>query len=50
MKWIFRYLKGTISHGIMFGSHQGDPSVLGFSDSDYVGGLDDREVYDRTCF
>ena len=42
VKWIFRYLRGTIGHGIMFGNQQGDPSVVGYVDSDYVGDMDDR--------
>lgn len=42
VKWIFRYLKGTTGHGIMFGSQQGDPSVVGYVDSNYAGDLDDR--------
>ena len=44
MKWILRYLKGTTSHGIMFGSQHGDPSVVGYVDFDYFGDLDDRKV------
>ncbi|KAL4317979.1 hypothetical protein GQ457_18G008540 [Hibiscus cannabinus] len=42
IKWIFRYLKGTVGHGIVFGSQQHDPLVVGYVDSDYAGDLDDR--------
>ncbi|KAK4400677.1 Retrovirus-related Pol polyprotein from transposon TNT 1-94 [Sesamum angolense] len=42
VKWIFRYLKGTVGHGIIFGSQQNDPLVVGYVDSDYAGDLDDR--------
>ena len=42
VKWIFRYLKGTVGHGIIFGSQQDDPLVVGYVDSDYAGDLDDR--------
>jgi len=42
VKWIFRYLKGTTGHGIMFNSGQGDPLVVGYVDSDYAGDMDDR--------
>ncbi|KAL4384756.1 hypothetical protein GQ457_15G014670 [Hibiscus cannabinus] len=42
VKWIFRYLKGTVGHGIVFGSQQHDPLVVGYVDSDYAGDLDDR--------
>ncbi|KAL0327776.1 UNVERIFIED_CONTAM: Retrovirus-related Pol polyprotein from transposon TNT 1-94 [Sesamum angustifolium] len=36
VKWIFRYLKGTVGHGIIFGSQQNDPLVVGYVDSDCV--------------
>ncbi|KAL0301480.1 UNVERIFIED_CONTAM: Retrovirus-related Pol polyprotein from transposon TNT 1-94, partial [Sesamum radiatum] len=42
VKWIFRYLKGTVGHGIIFGSQQNDPLVVGYVDSDYATDLDDR--------
>ncbi|CAJ2663689.1 unnamed protein product [Trifolium pratense] len=42
VKWIFRYLKGTTGHGIMFSSEKGNPSVVGYVDSDYAGDMDDR--------
>ncbi|KAL0328161.1 UNVERIFIED_CONTAM: Retrovirus-related Pol polyprotein from transposon TNT 1-94 [Sesamum calycinum] len=42
VKWIFRYLKGTVGHGIVFGSQQNDPLVIGYVDSDYARDLDDR--------
>ena len=42
VKWIFRYLRGTVGHGIVFGNQQGDPLVVGYVDSDYVGDLNNR--------
>ena len=42
VKWIFRYLKGTMDYGIMFGRQQKDISVVGYVDSDYAGDLDNR--------
>jgi ATP-binding cassette subfamily B (MDR/TAP) protein 1 len=42
VKWIFKYLKGTTGHGIMFNSEKDDPSVVGYIDLDYVGDMDDR--------
>ena len=42
VKWIFRYLKGTVGHGIIFGSQQDDPLVVGYVDLNYAGDLDDR--------
>ncbi|KAE8658140.1 Retrovirus-related Pol polyprotein from transposon TNT 1-94 [Hibiscus syriacus] len=41
-KWIFRYLKGTVGHGIVFGSQRDNPLVVGYVDSDYAGDLDNR--------
>ncbi|KAL0404387.1 UNVERIFIED_CONTAM: Retrovirus-related Pol polyprotein from transposon TNT 1-94 [Sesamum radiatum] len=43
IKWIFRYLKGTVGYGVIFGSQQNDPLVVGFVDSDYAGDLDIEE-------
>ncbi|XP_050909695.1 secreted RxLR effector protein 161-like [Lathyrus oleraceus] len=42
VKWILRYLKVIIHHGIMFNNEQGVPSNVGYVDSDYAGDLDDR--------
>jgi hypothetical protein len=42
VKWIFKYLKGTKSHDIMSINAYGDPSIVGYVDSDYVDGMDDR--------
>lgn len=42
VKWIFRYLRGTADHGIMFARQCGQSSVVGYVDADYAGGLDDR--------
>src|ERR1044072_3739745 len=42
IKWILRYLRGTSDRGIMFSREQNVPSVVGYVDSDYAGGLDDR--------
>ena len=36
-----KYLKGTTCNGIMFSIAQGDPSVVEFVDSGYVGDVDD---------
>jgi hypothetical protein len=41
VKWIFKYLKGTTCHGIMFSSEKDDPSVIEYIDLDYVGDMDD---------
>ncbi|GMP43115.1 hypothetical protein CsSME_00012610 [Camellia sinensis var. sinensis] len=47
-KRIFRYLKGTSNFGILYkrGEKQ---SFFGFTDSDYVGGIDDRKAVLVMC-
>ncbi|KAE8658345.1 hypothetical protein F3Y22_tig00116971pilonHSYRG00233 [Hibiscus syriacus] len=42
VKWIFRYLKGTVGHGIGFGSQRDNHLVVGYVDLDYAGDLDNR--------
>ncbi|CAA0810078.1 Uncharacterized mitochondrial protein AtMg00810 [Striga hermonthica] len=42
VKWIFRYLKGTVGHGIVFEDQRLDPLVIVYVDSDYAGDLDNR--------
>ncbi|PKA55902.1 Retrovirus-related Pol polyprotein from transposon TNT 1-94 [Apostasia shenzhenica] len=41
-KRIFRYLKGTTDFGIFY-KNGGDSSLIGFSDNDYAGDIDDRK-------
>ncbi|KAK4400372.1 Retrovirus-related Pol polyprotein from transposon TNT 1-94 [Sesamum angolense] len=47
IKWIFRYLKGTVGQGVVFGSQQNDHFVVGYMDFDYAGDLDDRRSTTR---
>ena len=42
VKWIFRYLRGIVGHGIVFGNQQGDHLVVEYVDSDYAGDLNNR--------
>jgi hypothetical protein len=42
VKWIFRYLKGTAEHGILFSRQPRTNSVVGYVDVDYAGEVDDR--------
>ncbi|KAE8695213.1 Oxygen-dependent coproporphyrinogen-III oxidase [Hibiscus syriacus] len=42
VKCIFRYLKGTMGHGIVFVSERDNPLVVGYVDSNYAGDLDSR--------
>ncbi|KAL0396474.1 UNVERIFIED_CONTAM: Retrovirus-related Pol polyprotein from transposon TNT 1-94 [Sesamum calycinum] len=50
VKWIFRYLKGIVGYGVVFGSQQNDPLVVGYLDSNYAGDLDDRRSTTRYVF
>jgi hypothetical protein len=44
VKRIMRYLKGTLSHGILYKRKSNNPMNLsGWCDSDYAGDLDDRK-------
>ena len=40
VKWIFRYLKGTSKHGILFVGQHGDNSVVGYVDAEYACNVD----------
>jgi hypothetical protein len=39
-KWVLKYLKGTLDYGIKF-TDSFDVELIGYSDSDWVGNLDD---------
>lgn len=41
-KRILRYIKGTMNHGLFY-THSQDSKLVGYSDSDYGGDLDDRK-------
>ena len=42
MKCVLRFLKGTISHGIVY-SKNGISKCIGYSDTDWAGDLHDRK-------
>jgi hypothetical protein len=42
IKRILRYVKGTLSHGLYY-SHTNEFDLVGYSDSDWSGNLDDRK-------
>ncbi|KAM1534001.1 hypothetical protein ACFX10_007845 [Malus domestica] len=48
-KRVLRYLKGTISLGILY-KNGGHVELKGYSDSDYAGDLDDRKNTSRYLF
>ncbi|KAL0440730.1 UNVERIFIED_CONTAM: Retrovirus-related Pol polyprotein from transposon TNT 1-94 [Sesamum radiatum] len=50
VKWIFRYLKGSVGHEVVFGSQQNDPLVVGYVDSDYASDLNDSKSTTRYVF
>ncbi|CAM8895143.1 unnamed protein product [Rhodiola kirilowii] len=44
MKWILRYVKGTLNKGLLFGGNQSRQEVVeGYVDSDYAWNLDTRK-------
>ena len=44
MKWILRYLQGTVDVGLVYDKGNDiNSSVVGYFDSDYVGDLDKRK-------
>lgn len=44
LKWIMRYLKGTIELGLIYGGvNTGEEAVTGYIDSDYAGSIDTRK-------
>jgi len=49
VKWILKYIKGTISFGVQFQSSQ-KLRLHGFSDSDWGGYIDDIKSISRFCY
>ncbi|CAM8879912.1 unnamed protein product [Rhodiola kirilowii] len=44
VKWLLRYIKGTLGKGLLFGKGQISAKIIqGFVDSDYAGNLDTRK-------
>lgn len=43
VKWILRYLRGVVGHGILYGRvNEATTQVFGFVDSDFARNLDKR--------
>jgi hypothetical protein len=43
VKHLLRYIAGTLNFGVQFEKGQGEPKLLGFSDADHAGDVDDRK-------
>ncbi|CAM8974914.1 unnamed protein product [Rhodiola kirilowii] len=44
VKWLLRYIKGTLGKGLLFGKEQVSSEIIqGFVDSDYAGNVDTRK-------
>ncbi|GMI76894.1 hypothetical protein HRI_001358700 [Hibiscus trionum] len=48
-KRILRYVKGTLDHGLFY-KHSQNSNLVGYSDSDYGGDIDDRKSTSRYLF
>jgi hypothetical protein len=42
VKRVLRYLKGTLNYGIKYSANNGNPELIGYSDSDWAGDIDTR--------
>jgi hypothetical protein len=43
VKHILRYIKGTINFGVVYLKERWEVKILGYSDSDMAGDIDDRK-------
>ena len=50
VKHVFRYLKGTIDHELVYRKSGEDLSVIGYSDADWASNPDDRRSISGYCF
>ena len=51
VKQILKYLAGTVNYGFVYkGPSVGDPELVGFSDSDLAGDVDDRKSTSGSVF
>ena len=50
VKHIFRYVAGTLRLGCMYARGEGTTQLVGYSDSDLGGDIDDRKSTSRTLF
>ena len=51
VKWVLRYVKGTVNHGLLYNKLKNEGDLLtGFCDSDYCGELDRSRSLTGYCF
>ena len=50
MKWTFRYLAGTVNHGLLFDRSLASSKVMGYVDVDSVGDLDNKRSMTSYAF
>ncbi|CAM8957737.1 unnamed protein product [Rhodiola kirilowii] len=51
VKWLLRYIRGTLDKGLLFGGDQLTSEIVeGFVDSDYTGSVDTRKSQTRLVF
>ena len=51
MKWVLRYVKGTVNHGLLYRkSRSADNQLTGFCDPNYCGDLERRRSLTGYCF
>lgn len=50
LKWDLRYLKGSVSKGLLFKENSGADSLEGYVDSDFAGNLDTRKSLSSYVF
>jgi hypothetical protein len=50
VKQILRYVQGTLSFGCRYRKGEGEPELLGYSDSDHAGDLEDRKSTSGVTF
>ena len=47
---VIKYFKATIDFGLIYKQGVGNPYMIGYSDSDFVGGVEDRKSTMRKVF
>ena len=50
VKHVLRYLKGTLDKSLIFTKSEVDLNLIGFSDADWAGSIEDRKSTSGYCF